>query len=280
MADGLPIGVEIGAIGVDVGWWVDSARRLDEAGFSGVWSWDHFMSRGRLEDSVLECWTTLALASAATRRLTIGTLVANVMNRHPAVLARMASTLQGASGGRLVLGIGIGGHPVEHRAYGMPFPEPAERAARLEEAVAVIRALWSGGPVTVTGRFYSLVDAMAFPVPTPVPAIVVAGETPGGARLAARIGDGWTTPPEHLEALLPVYESALSAAGRPRASTRIVVAWEGGRAGQDAMPAEDPWIREPRAELSRWRARGADEVVIMARTTADVDRLVESVARW
>ena len=280
MAGRLPIGVQIGSIGVDVRWWVDAARRLDDAGFAGIWSWDHFMSRGRLADPVLESWTTLTLASAATRRATIGTLVANVMNRHPAVLARMAATLQEASGGRLVLGLGIGGHPVEHRAYGIPFPGPAERVARLEEAVAVIRALWSGGPVSLPGRFYGLADAFAFPVPVPAPPIIVGGESPGGARLAARVGDGWTTPPDRLDRLLPIYEAALVSAGRSRAASRVIVAWEGGRAGQDALTDADPWLRDPRAEWGRWRDRGADEVVVMARTSADVDRLVASAGRW
>ena len=78
--------------------------------------------------------------------ITVGPFVLNVMNRHPAVVARMASTLQIASGGRLILGIGIGGAPKEHEAYGIDFPAAPERVARLEEAVAVIRALWTGGP--------------------------------------------------------------------------------------------------------------------------------------
>ena len=84
------------------------------------------------------------MAAALTSRVTIGSYVINVVNRHPAVVARMASTLQIASGGRLVLGMGIGGNPEEHAAYGIEFPEAKERVARLEEAVAVIRALWTG----------------------------------------------------------------------------------------------------------------------------------------
>ena len=103
----------------------------------------------RLTVPVVECWTTLSMAAGADvagRRS--APFVLNVMNRHPAVVARMASTLQIASGGRLMLGIGIGGAPKEHAAYGIDFPAAPERVARLEEAVAVIRALWTGGPVT------------------------------------------------------------------------------------------------------------------------------------
>ena len=96
-----------------------------------------------------------------TRGVTVGSFVINVMNRHPAVLARMATTLQTISAGRLVLGIGIGGHPAEHRALGIPFPDAAERVARMEETIAVLRAIWSGGPVTRPSPFYPLEDAVA-----------------------------------------------------------------------------------------------------------------------
>ena len=118
---------------------------------------------------VLEQWTTLTAAAATTRHVEIGSFVVNVMNRHPALVARMASTLQIASGGRLLLGIGIGGAPKEHAAYGIDFPPPPERVARLEEAVAVMRALWTGGPVTRDSPFYPLHEAFAHPVPVPAP---------------------------------------------------------------------------------------------------------------
>ena len=163
----LPIGVCIRSIRAEPVWWLESARRLDAAGYQGLWCWDHFMGRGDLTVPTVESWTILAMAAAQTERVTVGPFVANVMNRHPAVLARMAGTLQIASGGRLVLGIGIGGAPREHAAYGMEFPDVKERVARLEEAVAVIRALWTGGPVTRPSPFYPLADATAFPVPDP-----------------------------------------------------------------------------------------------------------------
>ena len=111
MSERLPIGVTIRSIRAEPGWWLESARRLDEAGYAGLWSWDHFIGQGDVTVPVVEGWTILSMAAASTRRATVGTFVANVMNRHPAVLARMASTLQIASGGRLILGIGIGGAP-------------------------------------------------------------------------------------------------------------------------------------------------------------------------
>ena len=171
------------------------------------------MGRGDPTVPVVENWTVLAMAAARTTQATVGPFVLNVMNRHPALVARMAATLQIASGGRLVLGIGIGGAPREHAAYGMAFPDAPERAARLEEAVAVIRALWTGGPVTRDSPFYPLADAAAYPVPVPPPPIVIGGETPAGARLAGRIGDGWSAFDTNFEANLPLYLEALAAAG-------------------------------------------------------------------
>jgi alkanesulfonate monooxygenase SsuD/methylene tetrahydromethanopterin reductase-like flavin-dependent oxidoreductase (luciferase family) len=275
----LPIGVNPASIGHDAGWWVAAARRLDEAGYDGLWCWDHFVSRGERSTPVAEQWVTLTAAAAVTRRATLGTFVVNVMNRHPAVVARMAATLQGVCGGRLVLGIGIGGHPVEHEAYGIPFPAVEERTARLESAVAVIRALWTGGPVSRPDPFYPLRDAWASPVPDPVPPIIVGGETRGGAVLAARIGDGWTTGDDRFELDLPVYLDALAAAGRSRAGQRLLVAVEPAGPRGDALHAS-AWLAEPRAAWARLAEAGADGVVLPARTDADVDALVEAATRW
>lgn len=279
MSDRLPIGVTLGPIGVDAAWWLESARRLDDAGYDGLWCWDHFVSRGEKTTPVLEAWTILTAAAAVTRRATVGTFVANVMNRHPAVLARMAATLQQVSGGRLVLGIGIGGGAAEHAAYGIPFPAPPERAARLEDAVTVLRALWSGGPVATDGAYSALSAAYAHPVPEPAPPILIGARTPAGVRLAARIGDGWAAESDVFEALAPAYQAALAAAGRDRATQRVLVGFGGGRAGQDALEGS-PWVIEPAAEWARWQQRGADVVTVTARTTADVDALVEAVERW
>jgi alkanesulfonate monooxygenase SsuD/methylene tetrahydromethanopterin reductase-like flavin-dependent oxidoreductase (luciferase family) len=279
MSERLPIGVSIRSIRAEPVWWLESARRLDEAGYAGVWSWDHFMGRGKLDVPVVESWTILAMAAAATKRVTVGPFVANVMNRHPAVLARMASTLQIASGGRLVLGIGIGGAPKEHAAYGIEFPEATERAARLEEAIAVLQALWTGGPVTRPSPFYPLADATAFPVPEPPPPIIIGGETAAGARLAGRVGDGWSTFDNTFEQNLPLYLDALAAAGRSRGSQQVIVGFQGDWLGESDI-AETEWCREPRAAWERWHALGADGAIVLARSTSDIDALVEAVARW
>ena len=279
MSDRLPIGVVIRAIRAEPGWWLESARRLDEAGYAGLWCWDHFMGRGDKTVPVVEAWTTLAMAAAMTRQVTVAPFVLNVMNRHPALVARMASTLQIASGGRLILGIGIGGGKAEHEAYGIPFPEVPERVARLEEAVEVIRALWTGGPVTRSSDYYPLENAYSHPVPNPAPRIVVGGETPAGARLAARIGDGWTAFDTNFEQNLPLYLETLAAAGRRREDQLVLVGFQGEWLSDERF-RDTPWFHEPRATWQRWRAAGADGAIVLARTTDDVDALVDAVERW
>lgn len=275
----LPIGVSLGSIGATASWWLESARRLEVAGYRGVWSWDHFVGKGDKTIPVLEQWTILSVAAGLTTRLGLGTFVSNVMNRHPAVVARMASTLQAGSRGRFTLGIGIGGAPAEHRAYGIDFPDVEERVERLEEAVAVIRALWTGGPVTRPSRFYPLEAAHAFPVPDPAPRILIGAGSPRGLRLAARIGDGWAAEIEYFERLLPVYLEALAAEGRSRTDVWIPVGFDGGKRGEDAL-RDSPWIDAPAETWASYAAMGADEAILSARTQADVDRLVAAVDRW
>lgn len=278
-ASNFTVGVCIRAIKAEPAWWLESAVRLDRAGYDGVWSWDHLMGRTSPTDPVVEAWTILAMAAARTERVTIGPLVVNVMNRHPGMLARMASTLQIASGGRLILGMGIGGGPDEHAAYGKPYPDTPGRVRHLSEAVATIRALWTGGPVSRDSDLYPLRDAASYPVPVPTPPILIGGETVAGARLAGRIGDGWTAFDENFAENLPVYLEALAAAGRRRADQLVLVGFQQADWLGDADIAETEWIREPRAARERWADAGADGAVVLARTTADIDSLVAAAER-
>jgi alkanesulfonate monooxygenase SsuD/methylene tetrahydromethanopterin reductase-like flavin-dependent oxidoreductase (luciferase family) len=279
MGEPLPIGVCIRSIRAEPRWWLESARRLEAAGYAGIWVWDHFMGRGDRTVPVVEAWTILSATAGATSRMTVGSFVINIMNRHPAVLARMASTLQIASGGRLILGVGIGGHPAEHASLGIPFPDAPERVARLEEAVAVLKALWAGGPVTRPSPFYPLVDAYARPIPEPAPRIIVGGETAAGARLAGRIGEGWSTFDDNFTANLPLYLEALEASGRSRADQLVLVGFQGDWL-DDGRLEGSPWIEDPRAAWERWQAAGADGAIVTAKADADIDALVDAVERW
>jgi alkanesulfonate monooxygenase SsuD/methylene tetrahydromethanopterin reductase-like flavin-dependent oxidoreductase (luciferase family) len=280
MAGGsLPIGVAIGTIGLTAAEWLASVRRLDDAGYRTAWAWDQFIGRGDPTVPVLEQWTILATAAGATQRIGLGTFVTNVIPRHPAVLARMAATLQAASGGRLTVGIGIGGAGRAMAAYGLPDPPVGERVARLEEAVAVLRALWTGGPVTRPGDFYPLADAYAFPIPEPTPDILIGAQSVRGVAMAARVGDGWAAEEPHFGHHRTRYLEGLAAEGRRREDVRIVVGYGGGRTGVDALRGS-AWVERPAEAWAELRDRGADEAIVTARTPADIHALVDAVDRW
>jgi alkanesulfonate monooxygenase SsuD/methylene tetrahydromethanopterin reductase-like flavin-dependent oxidoreductase (luciferase family) len=262
------IGINPTSIGVSAAWWLDTVRDAEAAGFTGAWIWDHFMSRGRRTDPVLECWSMLAAASRETSRIRLGSFVTNVMNRHPAVLARITATVSELSGGRVDLGIGAGGNPAEHDAYGLAFPEAAVRGVHLEEAVTVIRQLFAGGPADRDGPLYPLHEAYAFPAPDPAPRIVVSGSSPAGARRAARIGDAWTCGADDLERLRPVFEEAAADAGRDPASIPIVL----------EVPAADA-VADLDGLAGRWAERSIDELVVGFVRPAQIGPLLDAASR-
>jgi alkanesulfonate monooxygenase SsuD/methylene tetrahydromethanopterin reductase-like flavin-dependent oxidoreductase (luciferase family) len=268
MSLAIPVGLCPTTIGVTAAWWLDAARRAEEAGAHGVWAWDHFLSRGRRTTPVLECWTLLAATAVATRRVRLGSFVTNVMSRHPALLGRMAATVADLAPGRLELGVGIGGWAEELEAYGMPFPAPAERAARLEEAVTVLRLLFAGGPADHEGRSFRLSGAHAFPAPDPPPRIVVAGATPAGARLAARVGDAWTCPAAKVATLLPAFRATLAEHGRREADVALIV----------GVSVEEV-IDSPDEAAARWKERGASELVVDWVRSRQLGPLLEAIAR-
>src|SRR6185503_11144805 len=134
--------------------WADlraAALAAEEAGFDGLWTWDHLRDPDGDGGGpgVPEAWTTLTALAAVTTRLMLGPLVLNVGNRHPGVLANMAATFQAVSGGRLLLGIGAGGsqrtpYAAEQQAIGQAVERDAVRAGKVVEAIELIRRLWSG----------------------------------------------------------------------------------------------------------------------------------------
>jgi F420-dependent oxidoreductase-like protein len=167
-----------------------------ETAYDSLWTFDHFVPPGPGQDpggTCLEGWTALAAAAQATERLLLGCLVTGNTYRHPAVLAKMAATVDHISEGRLIFGLGAGWHEEEHRAYGIPLYTMRERQDRLEEAAALIRELFSSeGPVDFQGRYYQLRQAPFSPgfIEERHPPIMIGG---GGEkrtlRTAARYGD-------------------------------------------------------------------------------------------
>jgi len=198
------------------------AIAAEEAGFDGVWLYDHLAGSVHRERTVVECWTTLTAIAAVVPRIAIGPMVLNVANRDPGTLAVMAATLQDMSGGRLLLGIGAGGgrdtpYANEQYALGRAVPGDRGRRAAVEGAVAQLHRVWSG---TVDG-------VGGFPRPEPAPPVIVGGFGPKMAELAGRIGDGINTPAgSQLAKLIAIARDAHEAAGRDPAA--FVVTASGG----------------------------------------------------
>jgi alkanesulfonate monooxygenase SsuD/methylene tetrahydromethanopterin reductase-like flavin-dependent oxidoreductase (luciferase family) len=185
--------VQLGTAGVR---WSDlryATQRVEELGYDSLWAPDHLIaSEGQGTATRLEAWQALAALATITTRIRLGPLVSPVTFRHPAVLAKMAATLDHISGGRVILGLGAGGRAEEHRAYGLPFGTPRERTERLEETAAIVRSLWDEPTSNFLGRHYQLQGAHAMPKPLqPRLPLLVAGSGPGPMRVAAKFGDFW-----------------------------------------------------------------------------------------
>ncbi len=170
-------------------------REAESLGFDSAWVYDHFIPIfGDQDAPCLEGWTALAALAASTNRLRIGVLVTGNTYRNPAVLAKMATTVDQVSHGRLVLGIGAGWFERDHTAYGIPFGTPHERARMLGESLQVITKLWTESHPSFQGRYYTLDKAPFAPpnVQKPHPPIVVGGQGKQWiVPLVARYADGW-----------------------------------------------------------------------------------------
>ena len=178
---------------------VEVARRAVAAGFDSIWVSDHLFldwsKYGGPHDAQgsLECWTTLAALAASTSRVRLGTLALCNDFRPPALLAKMAASLDRLSGGRLDLGLGAGWYDAEYRAAGLAFDAPATRISRMGEAASLIARLLEGEEVYAHGRYYTIEGAVCRPGPAqhPRPPIWIGGKGDLLIRTAARVADGW-----------------------------------------------------------------------------------------
>ncbi len=181
----------------DVTWerWLRIVDLAEALGFDSLWRSDHLFSVvGAAERASLALWPSLTAVALRTRRIRFGQLVSPVTFRHPVELAQHAVALDHLSGGRYVLGIGAGWFEREHRAFGFPLPETRERMARFEEALHVIRLLWSGEPVRYEGRYFRLEDAVLRPRPLRpegIPIMIGGGGERRTLRLVAEFASEW-----------------------------------------------------------------------------------------
>jgi alkanesulfonate monooxygenase SsuD/methylene tetrahydromethanopterin reductase-like flavin-dependent oxidoreductase (luciferase family) len=253
-----------------------AAREAESLGFDGVFAFDHFFPPGGSPDRPsLEAFTTLAAVAAVTERLVLGTLVTRASLRPVGLLAKTAAWLDGASSGRLVLGIGTG-DPIdlpEHRAYGIPMLGRTERRQHLAEVLAALKALFRGHRYP-GGRMVPAVDGpVAPPPPRPGgPPVWVGGQADEVVRVAGRLADGWNgwgLDPQGFRRKVGILREAAG-------DREVEPTWAGiVLAGRDRGETEEL--------LERRRARGLDDEAWTGSTeelTAHLRELEAAGATW
>ena len=194
---------------------VRDARTAERLGFDFLSASDHPCGTA----PTYETWTMLAWAAAATTRIRVATRVLGVPYRPPAVVAKMAETLDRLSGGRLILGLGGGYSDEEFRAFGLGVPSPRDKVDGLAEAIAITRGLWSQPSFTCRGRVYSTDAADLEPKPDHRIPIWLGTYGPRALALTGRLADGWIpslsfAPPDQVRMLRDRVLTAAAAAGR------------------------------------------------------------------
>ncbi len=213
------------AKGKPVSQWLDdldaSLPRL-EGHFRSLWMTDHFFWD---DEPTYEAWTVLAYLAARWPRFQIGPIVLGQSYRNPALLAKMAATLQALSGGRFIMAIGAGWKEDEYRAYNFPYPRPGIRIEQLEDTLEILKRLWTApGKVTYRGKHYQIIDAYCEPKPNPVPPILVGGAGDKTIRLAARYADWWNVPDHNFTRYadrVKVVKAACADVGRDLSTLRL-----------------------------------------------------------
>ena len=167
-----------------------AAKEAERLGFDSIWLYDHFhtVPKPTLE-TTFECWISTAALARDTSRIRIGQMVTCNGYRNPALLAKMASTVDVLSHGRLDFGIGAGWYEHEWRAYGYGFPEARDRLGMLDEGVQIMRQLWTAGTATLAGKYYQVVGAIGSPRPLQdggIPLWIAGGGEQRTLRIAAK----------------------------------------------------------------------------------------------
>jgi F420-dependent oxidoreductase-like protein len=196
----------------------DVVLECERSGYDSIWLDDHLMFG---KQPILECWTTLSALVSITSNIRLGTMVTCNSFRNPALLAKMAATIDVISNGRLELGIGAGVQKDEHVAYGMQFLEPRDRIARLKESVEIIKKMWTEEKASYKGKYYRVDEAVCEPKPLqkPHPPITIGGSGEKltlkvAAQHADRCDVGYMPSLEMYRHKLDVLESHCKAVGR------------------------------------------------------------------
>ena len=253
------------------------ARQAEQLGFESLWVFDHFHNVPEPVDEIMfESFTTLAALGPVTERVRLGHVVVCAGFRNPALVAKMISTMDVQTGGRMRLGIGAGWKEEEWRAYGYDFPPAPERLATLREHLEVITAMMGPGRATFSGRRVSVAGAINLPKPVQQPRvpIMVGGNGPNVTwRLAARFADELNLDgmrPEDAASAMPVIASRCEEIGRDPATLPVSLHIY----AQRLIPEG-----EPRVDLiGRYREVGLVRVSGLVQASARSDEALESFA--
>ena len=229
---------------------LNRALELITGHFDSAWFIDHLQDGDR---DMLEGFTALTYMSALHPGLTFGHTVLCQSFRNPALVAKMGATLQFLSGGRFILGIGAGWNEDEYKAYGYDFPPGRVRVEQLEEAILIIKALWTERIANFSGKHYSVVNASLEPKPDPLPRLMVGAFGPKTLSLTAKYADWWDVSSTSITAyrrMAGELKRACEKIGRD--PTTIRRSWSGGCA---CAPTED----EAPAFTANWSNSDADE---------------------
>jgi len=261
------------------------AQHAEAVGLHSLWVCDHLLS-GPPDEGIHEGWTILAALASSTSHLELGQLVTCTSFRHPALLAKMATTADTVSGGRLILGLGAGWYDPEYEAFGYPTDH---RVGRFEEAIAIIGPLLGGERVTLAGSYYQVRDAVLRPPPDrPIP-ILVAAKGRRMLRLTARHADAWNTawfglPDDLLHRRLAELNAALEAEGRDPATLRRTVGmevWDPATTGPGEGPggAVDGSVDQLAWAIDAHERLGVDDLIVQLahKTLRSLDRLAEAL---
>ena len=223
-------------------------QEIDQLDYDTAWGFDHFLPIfSDPKGTCLEGWTALAALAMATRRVRLGLMVTGNTYRHPAVLAKMATTVDIISGGRLILGLGAGWFELEHQEYGIPFHTVGERLRRLDEALQMIKLLWTQESANFDGRHFKLENASFNPKPIqkPHPPILIGAS---GEKVAlgivARHAQMWNWPgtPEVLRAKITRLNEHCQRIGRDPATVEKSVLVGGTFPLEDARRQIDAYL--------------------------------------
>lgn len=166
---------------------VDIATLAEDLGYDSIWVYDHFHNVPKpAHESVFECWTTIAAISQKTSRIRLGQMVGCNSYRNPGLLAKITSTVDVISDGRLDWGIGAGWYESEYKGYGYEFAKPSDRIGMLKETVEIVKSMWTNAETTYDGKFYKMSRAQCDPKPLqqPTPPVWIGG---GGEQLTLKV---------------------------------------------------------------------------------------------